>query len=431
MPAPNTFFIETYGCQMNKADSASIRALLIERGMHESNEASSSDVVIINTCVVREHAEERIYGRLGHYRHIKERINPRLKVVITGCISRFSRERLISEYEVDIVADVYRQADLADRIASGLWEERTLNENGPYRFKPSEIDPAHPFKAFVSITHGCDNWCSYCVVPKVRGPMVSRASQDIIAEVKRLVENGVKEITLLGQNVNSYGQDIDDKSFVDLLVSLNGIMNNGWLRFLTSHPKDFSRELADAVIDLPSVCEHVHLPVQSGSDRILTLMRRKYTRADYIEKVSWLRARMPDLALSTDIIVGFADETDAEFEETLSLLREIRFEDAYLYHYSEREGSLAANEHIEYDAAAAKARLSRLIDVQRAFAAETLRRSIGKKMKVLVDGVARDKDSLIGRSRENRMVVVPNTHRIGDIISVTATELRGHTFIAV
>ena len=181
MPAPNTFFIETYGCQMNKADSASIRALLIERGMHESNEASSSDVVIINTCVVREHAEERIYGRLGHYRHIKERINPRLKVVITGCISRFSRERLISEYEVDIVADVYRQADLADRIASGLWEERTLNENGPYRFKPSEIDPAHPFKAFVSITHGCDNWCSYCVVPKVRGPMVSRASQDIIA----------------------------------------------------------------------------------------------------------------------------------------------------------------------------------------------------------------------------------------------------------
>lgn len=424
------YFIETYGCQMNKADSTAIRSLLIERGMRETDEKESTDVVIINTCVVREHAEERIYGRLGHYRHIKERINPSLKVVITGCISRFSRERLIGEFEVDIVADVYRQADLADRIARGMWEDHALDENGAYRFKPSVPDPSSPFKAFVSITHGCDNWCSYCVVPKVRGPMVSRASREIIAEVERLGESGVKEITLLGQNVNSYGQDIDDISFVKLLAALNGIMGSGWIRFLTSHPKDFSRELADAVIDLPSVCEHVHLPVQSGNDRILSLMRRQYTRAEYREKIGWLRGRMPDIALSTDIITGFADETDAEFEDTLSLIREVRFEDAYLYHYSERAGSLAANEHITYDEAKGKARLARLIDIQRSTALETLTRSIGKQMTVLVDGIARDKDSHIGRSRENRMVVVPNTFPIGSFAHVTAHTLSGHTFIA-
>ncbi|MBI4976267.1 MAG: tRNA (N6-isopentenyl adenosine(37)-C2)-methylthiotransferase MiaB [Spirochaetes bacterium] len=425
---PKRFFMETYGCQMNKADSASIRGLLIERGFTDAEDITKADVVIINTCVVREHAENRVYARLGYFRHIKERINPALKVVLTGCLTRFNRAKLEEEYEIDLIADVYSQAELADCIANDSYATQSLYRTTNYKFKPSELDPDNPIRAYVSITHGCDNWCSYCIVPAVRGTMISRPADDIIDEVKRLCDLGVKEITLLGQNVNSYGTDIGGMKFVDLLERIDKTTSGQWIRFMTSHPKDFSKTLADAVIDLQSLCGHVHLPLQSGSNRILSLMGRSYSREDYLEKIGYLRSRKPDFPLSTDIIVGFADETDAEYEETASMLRTIRFEDAYLYHYSERKGSRAAEKGLPCDEATGRERLAKIIALQRSLSADSLSQCIGTTMSVLIESKARD-GGMIGRSRENRMVVVPEG-KIGDIVTVTAKEIKGHTLIA-
>lgn len=426
-----SFYIETYGCQMNRADSASMEALFKAKNATHAACVEDADIIIVNTCVVRKHAENRIYGRLGYFRHLKATKTPHLIVAVTGCLARYGKDALVKEHDVDIVADVYSQEELVDAVLDALTGDRVIIKQEGYRFKSSQPDPAYPFKAFVSITHGCDNWCAYCIVPAVRGGMVSRESGNIIEEVRRLVGEGVKEVTLLGQNVNSYGEERKDISFVDLLYELAPHMGNAWLRFLTSHPKDVSPRLARAFADIPALCEQLHLPVQSGSTRVLTRMRRKYTREDYLEKVAAFKSCGKDIAFSTDVLVGFADETDKEFEETLSLLDAVRFEEAYMYRYSERAGTLASKEGIAYDEEKGKERLSILIERQRAIEHEIKRALIGKTMEALIEQPAKDRTHLLARSREGRMILLPHdAGSPGDFVTVCADTLRGSTLIA-
>lgn len=426
---------------MNKADSTALRTLLIARGLLPADAPESADVVILNTCAVRERAAIRVYGRLGYFKMIKQTVSPNLLLVVTGCLPRVSREEIKRTSLVDIVSDTYSQEDLVELIVTGAPPETAtrgaknkielFKETG-YVFKPAEREPAYPFKAFVSITHGCDNWCAYCIVPKTRGAMISRKREAILSDIQRLIGEGVKEITLLGQNVNSYGEDRGEPfAFVRLLEAIDPLMKGNWLRFTTSHPKDFSKELADALLGLSSPCKQLHLPLQSGNNRILAAMRRQYDRNTYFERIKYLRAHDPLFPISTDILVGFANETEEEFNDTLSALEEARFEEAYMYRYSERKGSLAYEQKIPYDEKTALERLSRLIERQRALAEERLGQFLNVPMEVLLEERAKDGVHLVGRSKENRMVIAPDTSgAIGDIVTLTPTSLRGITFIA-
>lgn len=421
---------------MNKADSSSIRNMLIEKGMKPAEKAEEADALILNTCAVRQHAENRIYGRLGYYRHVKETQNPGMTIVLTGCLSRFSKERLIGEYEVDVIADVYSQQELVELLSSRKSAVAQIFKNDGYIFKKSYLDEQNPNKAFLSITHGCDNRCSYCIVPSVRGPMISRPEHEIEEELKRLIDAGVKEVTLLGQNVNSYGEDINAVSFPGLLQRLDNIAQSHsdelWIRFLTSHPKDFSKGLADALIELPSVCEQLHLPLQSGNNRVLQSMRRKYSREDYMERVDYLRSRDASFPLSTDVLVGFDMETDTEFEETMDILQRVAFEDAYMYRYSERAGSIAAQKKVPYDEAKSLERLNELVRRQREIAHERLKSLVGMEMRVMAEHTAKDGEHILARSRGYRMALLPKgAAKPGDILNVKTTGLKGSAFSAV
>lgn len=419
---------------MNKADSTSIHKMLTEKGLGECSSVEEASVIIINTCAVREHAENRVYSRLKYFRHIKEHHKPELKVVLTGCLARFSRERLENEFEVDLIADVYSQEELVEKIAANDYNSPAVSKT--YHFKTPYADEKYPFKAFVSITHGCDNWCTYCIVPAVRGPMLSRPSSDILKSVKTLIEDGVKEITLLGQNVNSYGEDLEDEyDFTSLLDKINTVIEKAnkrvWVRFMTSHPKDFSPRLAKAIVELPSLCEHLHLPMQSGSTAILEAMGRKYSREDYLQKVDYIRELRKDFALSTDVLVGFPGESEKDFEDTLSLVEEIGFEDAFLYRYSERKGSIASKKNLSYNDKEGLRRLSILIERQRKRGMECLKKALNTEMDALVESVAKDGENLLARSRENRMILIDKQlSSIGEFVKVKPSSLKGTTYFA-
>ncbi len=429
----NKFYIETYGCQMNRADSTSIANTFLENNFENVDTAETSNVIIINTCSVREHAENRVFGRINKLVWLRKTNNLDYKIVVTGCMARSASEKL-SSLGVDYVFDVYEQ----NKIYSYFLDENQDIANDSkfgynYEFKSCYIDETFTYKAYLPITHGCNNFCTYCIVPYTRGPIVSRSSVDIIDELKKLIDNGAKEIMLLGQNVNSYGLDKNDINFVDLLYQIDKYASGKcWVRFMTSHPKDFSQPLATAILELNSICSNLHLPLQSGSNRMLTLMNRKYTKEQYLENVSYLRSVDEMFPLSTDIIVGFADETDAEFEETLEMLKTIKYEDAYLYKYSERKGTTAHKKSIAYDKEKAQERLSTIIDFQRAIAQDTLSKSVGKEMLVMIKGVAKDKKHYQCDSYQGRIVLldIKNEYKPGDIVKVATYDIINHNLIA-
>lgn len=394
---------------MNQADAQRIRGMLASLGYEESASEEDADLILFNTCCVREHAEQRLISRIQSLQQLKKK-KRELLIGIAGCVAQAKKDRLFDLLpHVDLV---FGPNDIPT-LPLLLQHARTKKATGAFAaiggFDGEQADGISlekPFSALVNIIRGCTNFCSYCIVPHVRGPEVSRPLPELIEFIRELSRKGVAEITLLGQNVNAYGKDIGmTEGFTTLLEHIEQIPGIRWVRFLTSHPRDFSLHAVERMSHLGKLCEMFHLPAQAGSDRILRLMNRGYTREKYLDLVRNVRAAIPGACITTDLICGFPTETEAEFEETLSLVREVRFESAYTYYYSPREGTPAASMAGMLPEEERKARLSRLIEVQNAISEEESRKQIGRTFEILVDGTSeRTPGHLLGKTRTGRVV---------------------------
>jgi len=426
------FFLKTMGCQMNDHDSEVIRGLLLSLGYAETEEVEEADLILYNTCCVRENPERKVYGHMAGYKRLKE-AKPHLLIGICGCMTQQKEERqnILRELpHVDLIFgthNIHRLPELLARAEGGervveVWDEAPYEEEGQDFRENLPVERSHRLKAFVNIIYGCTNFCTYCIVPYVRGKEHSRLPESILTEVEGLVEAGYKEVTLLGQNVNAYGKDLSiDTSFSQLLTELNAIEGLARNRFTTSHPRDLGPDLIDALAGLDKVCEHLHLPVQAGSSRVLRRMNRGYTREQYLDLVQKVRQAVPEIALTTDIIVGFPGETEGDFQETLSLVEEVRFDSAFTFIYSPREGTPAARFADQVPEEVKKERIYRLIELQNKISAEHIQGLVGTKQEVLVEGT--DGQGLVGRTRTNRQVHFAGSQELmGELVTVEITE---------
>jgi tRNA-2-methylthio-N6-dimethylallyladenosine synthase len=429
------YHVTTFGCQMNAHDSERIKGMLESLGLGEATSANDADVVVFNTCTIREKPDTRLAAYLGNAGAMK-RERPDVVVAVGGCYAEAQRERIFELYPfVDVAFGPGSIPHLGEWIAAGGYAV-PRGRFGTHEHFAADL-PFHAerrFQAWVQVSMGCNSQCAYCIVPAVRGREQSRRPGDIVAEVTRLATEGVREITLLGQNVNSWGRDLAPAirtEFGELLRACDGVDGIDRIRFTSPHPKDFREPVIAAMAECESVCEHVHLPAQSGSSRILKAMRRTYDRARYLRLVERLRGEIPDLALGTDVIVGFPGETEADFEETLSLVAEVRFDSAFTFIYSPRSGTEAAGlpdqlpEEVKHD------RLERLVDRVQRTAAEQNALRVGLVEQVLVEGPSRtDAAVLRGRTRRNTTVNFAGTAAAGELVDVvidgsTSTTLRG------
>lgn len=433
---PLTMSIQTLGCQMNAKDSEKMTAILAYIG-YEEVEEPVADFVLYNTCTVRENANLKIYGRLGYLKNHKKK-NPHMKIAICGCMMQEPDEveRIRRSYPfVDLVFgthNIYKLAELlytqieSERRVMDVWDEaKEIVEDLPGKRKYS-------FKTGVNIMYGCNNFCSYCIVPYVRGRERSREPEDILAEIRGLVADGVVEVMLLGQNVNSYGKTLEKPvSFARLLRQVNEIEGLERIRFMTSHPKDLSEELIDAMTDCDKVCAHLHLPIQSGSSEILKKMNRKYTKESYLQLVARIRRKLPDISLTTDIIVGFPGETEEDFADTLDVVRQVRFDSAYTFIYSRRTGTPAATMENQVPEEVVKERFDRLLHEIQGISAEITDSRVGKTVPVLLEEVnAQDSSLITGRLSNNAVVHCPgDKSRIGQIVQVKLLESRGFYYM--
>ena len=428
--------IVTFGCQMNQHDSEIVAGLVEKAGYAVAERPETADVILFNTCCVRAHAEQRLYSRVSQLKRLKAR-NPGLIIGVGGCVAQRERGALTERLpHVDIVFGTNAISEIVPLIKRAEGGERPViatPDDGPAPRSRASRPAARPrIHAWVSVMRGCDNYCSYCVVPYVRGPQRSKRPEEVVEEVAALAESGIVEVTLLGQNVNSYGQDLEtDITFARLLRLLQEIPGLLRIRFTTSHPKDFSRDLMLAIRDLPKVCEHVHLPVQSGSARILKLMNRGYTPEDYVRKVEALRELVPDAGLTTDVIVGFPGETDEDFEHTRSLLERIQFDGAYIFKYSSRPGTAAATYEGEPDEQAIARKHGILLDIQKELSLERLKKLVNTTQSILPEGPdTRRSGHVLGRTRGNRMTSFPGGGEfVGKEIDVPISRLDGWTLI--
>jgi tRNA-2-methylthio-N6-dimethylallyladenosine synthase len=432
-----TYFFETYGCQMNKAESAALELVLKERGWTAAPSGEDADLVLLNTCSVRATAEQRVMGRLALYAALKKKRNFRL--VVAGCMAERLKDGLKKKASaVDHVMGTSARAAfplILDSIESGQAVVET-DEAPAFSFSSSHMEDG-AFRSFVPIMHGCNNYCSYCIVPYVRGREISRSPSSILDEISLLEDRGVREITLLGQNVNSYrfeeaGKTVDFPALLRLVAEKVEGSGIRWVRFLSSHPKDLSSEAIAVMRDHPVLCRHLHLCVQHGSNRILTAMNRRYTRERYLELVDEIRKNLPDASLSTDILIGFPGETEDDVEATLDLMNTVRFAYAYMYHYNPREGTAAYALPNRISEVVKKERLGRIIELQQTHTKEAMRARIGIKATVLVEGLSRRNDAeLVGRTARDEMVVFPGSPSlIGSFVEVPLLSLRGTTFRA-
>ena len=431
-----TMSIQTLGCQMNAKDSEKMTAILEYIGYEETNEPVA-DFVLYNTCTVRENANLKIYGRLGYLKNHKKK-NPAMKIAICGCMMQEADEveKIRKSYPfVDLVFgthNIYKLAELlytqiqSERRIMDVWEEaKEIVEDLPGKRK-------YPFKTGVNIMFGCNNFCSYCIVPYVRGRERSREPEDILEEIRGLVADGVVEIMLLGQNVNSYGKTLKNPmTFAELLRKVNEIEGLQRIRFMTSHPKDLSGELIEAMKDCEKVCTHLHLPLQSGSSVILEKMNRKYTKEKYLELVEQIREKMPDISLTTDIIVGFPGETEEDFEETLDVVRKVRYDSAYTFIYSKRTGTPAAAMENQVPEEVVKERFARLLKEIQTISAEITDSRVSQTVPVLMEEINEQDDRLItGRLSNNAVVHVPgDADLIGKILPVRLEESKGFYYM--
>ncbi len=423
------FYLQTYGCQMNVYEAGVVRRILADAGLVETKVADEADVLLLMTCSVRSHAEARALGRLGTLRWLRAARPGRL-IGVLGCMAqRYGRELVTNEL-VDLVVgpDCYRQLPgLLNRLQAGE-QGLVCTELGNECYDEIQPWPDRRQTAFVTIMRGCDNNCSYCIVPLVKGRARSRPIGRVLAEVAALIESGVKDITLLGQNVLAYSDAGHD--FVALLEAVDRIAGSTRIRFLTSHPRDFDERVIAAMERLGSVCPGLHLPLQSGSDRILRLMNRGYTRAEYVAKVQAVRSRLPELVLSTDIIVGFPTETKDDFAATLDLVQELRFDSAYMYRYSERPGTQAAQIEPRVPEAEAGSRLARLIEVQNRVTRERNRQMVGQDYQVLIEEPSRRGHGWLGRTRGGKPVIVNGRVVPGALVKCRVTHVKGWTPVA-
>ncbi|HUW69878.1 MAG TPA: tRNA (N6-isopentenyl adenosine(37)-C2)-methylthiotransferase MiaB [bacterium] len=431
------YFIETYGCQMNKAESSALEAQFLDRGWLPAIDSTEADLVLINTCSVRITAENRAWGRIG-YHAAQKRLRP-FTLVVTGCMAERLKEAMKKKAPgIDYVLGTFQKAafgTLLDAVEAGHRLD-VIEETPAFVFAPSHYQNGS-FQSFVPIMHGCNNFCTYCIVPYVRGREISRAPEDIIAEIVSLSAAGVREITLLGQNVNSYrwtgdDQPLDFAGLLRVVASQSRAADIGRIRFVSSHPKDLSEATIEAIADDSVFARHIHLVVQHGSDRILAAMNRRYTSADYLKLVSGLRNRIPGITLSTDILIGFPGETDDDVEATLALMKQIRFAYAFMYHYNVRDGTPAAKLPGRIPEAIKKARLARVIALQKEITTSVMNEMVGSEATVLIESVSRRKsDEVLARTDQDMMVVFKAPlSRIGTFARVSLTSLRGTTFRA-
>ncbi len=411
MVAEKFFYLETFGCQMNVVDSERIVHLLQEIGYGQVESPDGADLILLNTCSVRGKAERKVYGHLGRFKPLKD-ARPEIIIGVGGCVAQQEGKEMLGRVPwLDLVFgthNVHQLPDLVRRIEGDrvrIAETEFLDRETRLRLFPTRSEKGGVTR-FVTVMQGCDNFCSYCIVPHVRGREISRPSGEVLAEVGQLAAQGVREVTLLGQNVNSYGaRDGGELSFAGLLRSIHDLEGIERIRFTTSHPKDLSGELIDSFGSLEKLCRHLHLPVQSGADPVLRAMNRGYTAAEYLEKVERLRRICPEIRLTTDVIVGFPGETEEDFEATLALVEEIRYADAFLFLYSPRPGTAAAALPETLDPAAKQARFDRLVTLQERIGAETWASDVGRTLPVLVEGESRQRGGqLFGRTTWNRIV---------------------------
>lgn len=417
-------FIETYGCQMNKCDSEIVQGLLSQYGYGTAQAIEEADIILVNTCSVRTHAEERALGRVSSLAAWK-RAEPGRKLGIIGCMAqRLGPELLHMKPFLDLVAGPDNYRDLPNMLASRDDACRTeLDHRELYDRVPAQRETS--LHAWVTITRGCDNFCSYCIVPYTRGRERSRSLDSILDEIRGLADLGIIEITLLGQNVNSYRSGT--VTFPDLLQRAADISGIERVRFMTSHPKDLSPELLRVIAAHPCVCEHIHLPLQAGSDRILAAMNRRYTQRHYLALVDQIRTTVPNVTLTTDVIVGFPGETEADFQETFRIFERIRFDDAFTYYYSPRSGTRAADMPGQVDDAVKLDRLNRLITLQRRISKEKQAELIGSTLEVIPERNSKQSDrEWMGRSRENHVVIFPKLEfSVGETVAVRIEESTG------
>ncbi len=421
--------IITYGCQMNEHDAEVLAGQLEELDYLPTEEENRADLIILVTCAVREHAEQRVYGKIGELYRLKQ-ANPNLVLAVGGCMSQQSEvaKKLKQRFPyLDIIFGTHNLADFPDLLRAAAESQETVMEIWDREGEVREHLPRvrqDGLKAWTTIMYGCNNFCTYCIVPYVRGRERSRQPESIIAEVRELVDRGYKEVSLLGQNVNSYGKDLGrDYDFADLLYAVNetGIER---IRFTTSHPKDISPRLIEAMAKCEHVMEHLHLPVQAGSNRILRAMNRRYTRERYLELIEQIRKAVPNITLTTDVIVGFPGETEEDFADTLSLVETVRYDAAFTFAYSPRGGTPAAKMQEQVPEAVRKDRLLRLIELQNRISLERNQELIGGEQELLVEGPSKnDPDKLTGRTRGNKLVHFVGAEGLtGQIVQVRITD---------
>ena len=443
-PAADTdckkLFIETYGCQMNVADSEVVASVMKMAGYDVTEEIETADAVLINTCSIRDNAEQKIFSRLSQLAAMRKKRGSHFIVGIIGCMAERMKETLISDHGVDIVAGPDAYLDLPSLFAAAENGEKAINIDLSLTETYRDVIPArigaNKIGGFISIMRGCNNFCSYCIVPYTRGRERSREPGSILNELRDLQAKGFKEVTLLGQNVNSYRYvSPDDGSVVDFATLLGMVADAApemRVRFTTSHPKDMSDEIIAMIASRPNICNHIHLPVQSGSNSVLKAMNRKYTREWYLDRIAAIRRMIPDCGISTDMFTGFHGETEEDFEQTLSLMREVGFDSAFMFKYSERPGTFASkflpdniSEEVKID------RLNRMIALMNELSLESNRRDVGKTFGILVEGYSkRSRSDMFGRTQQNKVVVFPaRDEKVGDFITVKVNSVSSATLL--
>ncbi len=429
------YLTRTYGCQMNEHDSEKISWILENMDYAPTDNVEDADFIIYNTCLIRENAELKVYGHLGSLKTLKKS-KPDLMIAVCGCMMQREEIRNVitsKHRHVDIIFGTHNIHKLPQLINNHLKTGETVIDIVEDTKEIEENVDAirkYSYKAYINIMYGCNNFCTYCIVPYTRGRELSREPENILNEIRGLAANGCKEVTLLGQNVNSYGRTLDKEyTFPDLLKDVNKIEGIERIRFMTSHPKDLSDELIECFGTLDKLCEHLHLPVQSGSNKILKAMNRKYTREIYLDNINKLKKKLPDIALSTDIIIGFPGETEEDFQDTLNLVKEVGFDSSYNFLYSIREGTLAAKMEDQIDDKIKHERFNRLTDTLNELALEYNQKLIGETVQVLVEDTSKNNDEVLtGRTREFKLVHFKGDKKlIGSLVNVKIENVKTFT----
>lgn len=430
-------FIETYGCQMNVADSEVVASIMKMDGYAVTDKIEDADAIFVNTCSVRDNAEQKIYGRLQYFQSLKRK-KKSLVIGVLGCMAERVKEELIEVHHADLVVGPDSYMDLPNLVGAVEHGEKAINVelSTQETYKdviPLKLGGVH-ISGFVSIMRGCNNFCTYCIVPYTRGRERSRSPRSIVNEVLDLQSKGYKEVTLLGQNVNSYlwRGDNQEVNFPALLAMVAQTVPNMRIRFATSHPKDMNDDILRAIATHSNICKHIHLPFQSGSNSVLKDMNRKYTREWYLDRIHAIREIVPDCGISTDVFVGFHNESEDDYQQTLALMKEVMFDSAFMFKYSERPGTVASrNLPDNVDEEVKGRRLQELIDMQVEISHQSNLKDVGKVFEVLVEGVSKKKsDELFGRSSQNKVIVFPdNGAKVGELVQVRVTECTPATLI--